>query len=196
MTKHLENTTTSKGKGTSSFLLSVCLPRSPVQKRPHVHQHGGHMAFHTFHPPQLVHFPYTWRAVSWFIFFLKASQNSPLAFFRFTCFHPGKLSYSSLVISNAFCGETRGRHAEDQWWQKLVVGSLTVTVVMLKELKAFFFIYISLSRKIIFWDILMNYFINFNLCLQWRAPCSVLSPRQNKPCLHTVSQSASLLRVG
>lgn len=29
-------------------------------------------------------------------------QNSPLVFFMFTCFHPGKLSYSSFVMSKAF----------------------------------------------------------------------------------------------
>lgn len=38
-------------------------------------------------------------------------QNSPLAFFKLTCFHPGKLSYSSLVISKAFC-EQKQTHVD------------------------------------------------------------------------------------
>lgn len=31
-------------------------------------------------------------------------QKSPFVFFRLTCFQPGRLLYSSLLISNPFCG--------------------------------------------------------------------------------------------
>lgn len=37
-------------------------------------------------------------------------QKSPLAFFRFTCFQPGRPPYSSLLISRAFCRSSRAHH--------------------------------------------------------------------------------------
>lgn len=36
-------------------------------------------------------------------------QKSPLAFFKFTCFQPGRPPYSSRVISRALCGEGGGQ---------------------------------------------------------------------------------------
>lgn len=39
-------------------------------------------------------------------------QKSPLAFFRFTCFQPGRPPYSSLLISRAFCRSSRAHRQQ------------------------------------------------------------------------------------
>lgn len=52
--------------------------------------------------PSQPHFIYVFHPLPSLIY--KLPQNSPLAFFRFTCFHPGRPSYSSLVSSKASCG--------------------------------------------------------------------------------------------
>lgn len=39
-------------------------------------------------------------------------QKSPFVFFRLTCFQPGRLLYSSLLISSAFCGS---KHIVTLW---------------------------------------------------------------------------------
>lgn len=52
----------------------------------------------------------SWRLFSCTLRSVPNLQNSPLAFFRFTCFQPGRPPYSSRVISRALCGGSQTHH--------------------------------------------------------------------------------------
>lgn len=74
----------------------------------------------------------------------KPPQKSPLAFFKFTCFQPAKLSYSSLFISKAFCKwkQKTERHAVHQ-----EEDGINMTQFMLKFKHCFSIVGILLNVK-------------------------------------------------